>query len=223
MKILIACEESQRICIAFRNKGHEAYSCDVQEPSGGHPEWHIKTDVLGILNPQNDLIKFQTEDGIQHTVEGKWDLIVAHPPCQFLTNSGNKYFNVEKYGQKAIQRIEDRKKAYDFFMAFVNADCDKICIENPIGYMNSHYRKPDQIFHPWQFGDSYTKGTCLWLKGLPPLIPTVKEKPENCKSSAIQTQYDKDGISLPWNCEENRKIRSKTPFGFAEQVAEQWG
>lgn len=204
MKVLVACEESQRVCMAFREKGHEAYSCDIQECSGGHPEWHIHGDVLPLLKE-------------------KWDLIIAHPPCQFLTNTGNCYFNVEKYGQKAIQRAKDREEAFEFFMRFANANCDKICIENPIGYPNTHYRKPDQIIQPWQFGHPFTKATCLWLKGLEPLKPFVTEKPQNCKSYAHETMIDERGKTISWTSELCRKLRSKTFEGIAEAMAEQWG
>ena len=204
MKVLIACEESQAVCKAFRKRGHEAYSCDIQECSGGHPEWHIKGDVLPLLNE-------------------KWDLIIAHPPCQFLTNTGNPYLNVKKWGEKATQRAKDREKAFDFFMQFANADCDKICIENPIGYPNTHFRKPDQIIQPWQFGHPFTKATCLWLKGLQPLKPTVTEKPTDCKSYAWETMIDERGKTISWNSELSRKLRSKTFEGIAEAMAEQWG
>lgn len=204
MKVLVACEESQTVCKAFRKRGHEAYSCDIQECSGGHPEWHIQGDVLPLLKE-------------------KWDLIIAHPPCQFLTNTGNPYLNVEKWGQKAIQRAKDREEAFEFFMQFANANCDKICIENPIGYPNTHYRKPNQIIQPWQFGHPFTKATCLWLKGLEPLKPFVTEKPQNCKSYAYETMIDERGKTISWNSELSRKLRSKTFEGIAEAMAEQWG
>ena len=157
MRVLVACEESQRVCMAFRAKGHEAYSCDIMDCSGGHPEWHIKGDVLKILNPTYKFeivtsttikgIWFKTVTGRRYYIE-KWDLIIAHPPCTFLTVAANKLYNIEKYGEKAIKRLEDREKAKEFFMAFVNADCDKIVIENPIGIMSTCYRKPDQIIQP---------------------------------------------------------------------------
>lgn len=204
MKVLVACEESQTVCKAFRKRGHEAYSCDIQECSGGHPEWHIQGDVLQVLNEN-------------------WDLIIAHPPCQFLTNTGNPYFNVKKWGDKALQRFEYRKKAFHFFMQFANANCDKICIENPIGYPNTHFRKPDQIIQPWQFGHPFTKATCLWLKGLYPLKPFVSEKPFNCKSYAYETMIDDKGKTIPWHSELCRKLRSKTFEGIAFAMAEQWG
>ena len=204
MRVLVACEESQAVCKAFRKRGHEAYSCDIQQCSGGHPEWHIQGDVLPLLKE-------------------KWDLIIAHPPCQFLTNTGNPYLNVEKWGEKAIQRAKDREKAFEFFMEFANANCDKICIENPIGYPNTHYRKPNQIIQPWQFGHPYTKATCLWLKGLEPLKPFVIEKPQNCKSYAYETMIDERGKTISWNSELSRKLRSKTLDGIAKAMAEQWG
>ena len=172
MNVLIACEESQRVCAAFRNKGHNAFSCDIIEPSGGHPEWHIMLDVLPILNPDDDgetiCIAFTTMNDVVHIIP-RWDLIIAHPPCTYLTTTGNRWFNVEKYGEKAIQRTKDREDAVNFFMALANADCDKICIENPVGIMSTRWRKPDQIIQPYQFGDPFEKRTCLWLKGLPNL------------------------------------------------------
>jgi hypothetical protein len=230
MKILVACEESQAVCKAFREKGHEAYSCDIQECSGGHPEWHIKGDVLPLLNGKQDKNKsenvwslFRTQDGKLHELPNKWDLIIAHPPCQFLTNTGNPYLNVEKWGEKAIQRAKDREKAFEFFMQFANADCEKICIENPIGYPNTHYRKPNQIIQPWMFGHPFTKGTCLWLKGLETLTPTVTEKPQDCKSYAWETMIDERGKTISWNSELSRKLRSKTFEGIAKAMADQWG
>lgn len=228
MKVLVACEESQAVCKAFRERGHEAYSCDIIDCSGGHPEWHIKGDVLNILNPQKFPfggmgICFKTCDNQMHIFEGKWDMIIAHPPCQFLTNTGNPYLNVEKWGEKAIQRAKDREKAFDFFMQFVNADCEKICIENPIGYPNTHYRKPNQTIQPWMFGHPFTKGTCLWLKGLENLTPPITEKPQNCKSYAWETMIDERGKTISWNSELSKKLRSKTFPGIAKAMAEQWG
>ena len=154
MNVLIACEESQKVCMEFRKLGHRAFSCDIVECSGGHPEWHIQGDCLPLLN---GCCKFKSADGKVHSIERKWDLIIAHPPCTYLTVTGNRWFNVEKYGEKAIKRIADREEAAKFFMTFVNADCDKIAIENPIGFMNTYYRKPDQIIQPWMFGDPFEK------------------------------------------------------------------
>ena len=184
MKVLIACEESQRVCVAFRSLGHEAYSCDIIDPSGGHPEWHIKEDVLNILNPIDhgnntlDAIWFSTMDGQFHE-EPKWDLIIAHPPCTYLTVTGNRWFNIEKYGDKARERIKLREEAIDFFMALANANCEHIAIENPIGVISTRWRKPDQIVQPYYFGDPYEKKTCLWLKNLPKLQKTNEVVPES--------------------------------------------
>lgn len=217
MKVLIACEESQRVCQAFRDLGHEAYSCDIIECSGGHPEWHIQGDCLPLLS---GYCEFDTADGEHHKIKQKWDLIIAFPPCTYLTVTGNRWFNVENYGEKALERIQLREEAKVFFMSFVNADCDKIAIENPIGVMNTNYRKPDQIVQPYFFGDPFEKRTCLWLKNLPLLIPTnIVEPPAR--------QQLKSGKSMPeWYSNapkaERAKIRSKTFPGFAKAMAEQW-
>jgi hypothetical protein len=220
MKVLVACEESQAVCKAFREKGHEAYSCDIIECSGGHPEWHIKQDVLPLLNGN---CEFTTTDGKNNYIEGKWDMIIAFPPCTYLTNTGNPYLSVEKWGKKAIQRREKRELAAEFFMRFANADCDKIAIENPIGYMSTYWKKPNQIIQPWMFGHPFTKGTCLWLKGLPKLRPMTTTKPEGCKSYAWETMRDERGKTISWNSELSKKLRSKTFPGIAAAMAEQWG
>lgn len=175
LRVLVACEESQRVCIAFRDRGHDAYSCDVQECSGGHPEWHIKGDVLPLLNGDCNFI---TQDGHWIYIDGKWDIIIAHPPCTYLTISGNRWFNTKRYGDEAEQRWKNRVDGAVFFMQFVAADCDRIAIENPIGIMGKAYRKADQIIQPYMFGHPYSKSTCLWLKGLEPLKPTKICEPE---------------------------------------------
>lgn len=204
-KVLIACEESQAVCKAFRARGFEAYSCDILEPSGGHPEWHLQQDVLPLLKE-------------------KWDMIIAFPPCTYLTVTGNRWFNIDRYGEKAIQRHKERKDAIDFFMAFANADCEKIAIENPVGIMSSEWRKPNQIINPWQFGDAFEKRTCLWLKGLPELKPTnIVEIPPRKRfdsGKSIQSWYS-EAWHLPK--EERAKFRSKTFPGIAAAMAEQWG
>lgn len=146
MRILVACEESQAVTIELRRLGHEAYSCDIQECSGGHPEWHIQQDVTPLLAE-------------------KWDMIIAFPPCTDLAVSGARWFS-EKRADGRQQR------SIDFFMRFASAECPRVAIENPVGIMSSLYRKPDQIIQPWQFGHGETKKTCLWLKGLPRLKPT---------------------------------------------------
>lgn len=225
-KVLVACEESQRVCIAFRGLGIEAYSCDILPCSGGHPEWHIKGDVSPILSPMKHLIgcpnypeydnfiEFQTMDYKCHSIP-KWDLIIAHPPCTYLTVTGNRWFNVEKYGEKAIEREREREKAVNFFMRFINADCKHIAVENPIGIISTCYRKPDQIIQPWQFGHPTTKKTCLWLKGLPPLKPTnVVEIDTN----DVYAYVAKNG-----RIKHDSRSRSKTFYGIAAAMADQWG
>jgi hypothetical protein len=229
MRVLVACEESQAVCKAFREKGHEAYSCDIIECSGGHPEWHIQGDVLPLLNREDNGnngwhdIYFATVDGESHSVD-KWDMIIAFPPCTYLTITGNRWFNIERYGKKAIQRQKDREEAIKFFMNFVNADCDKIAIENPVGVMSTAYQKPDQIIHPYMFGDPERKGTCLWLKGLPMLKPTDIVEPN------IVRYKNGKGTDSPWHMntlglpkEERAKERSKTFPGIAKAMADQWG
>lgn len=220
MKVLVACEESQRVCTAFRERGHEAYSCDILDCSGGHPEWHIKWDALALINGN---CSFMT-DGEIHTIEGKWDLLIAHPPCTYLTVTGNRWFNVEKYGEKAIQRERDRKAAEKFFMAFANADCDRIAIENPVGIMSTVWRKPDQIIQPYEFGDPYEKKTCLWLKGLPELQATEIVEPAPrvvFASGKSMPQWYAEAWHL--SAEERSRVRSKTFPGIANAIADQWG
>ena len=204
MRILVACEESQAVTIELRNLGHEAYSCDIEPCSGGHPEWHIQGDVTPLL-------------------EEKWDMILAFPPCTYLTVTGNRWFNIEKYGEKALKRIEDRKEAIKFFMMFANADCPKIVIENPVGVISTKWRKPDQIIHPWQFGDPFEKKTCLWLKGVEPLIPTNVVKPPDrveFGSGKSMPKWYADAWRLPKK--DRAKMRSKTFPGIAKAMAEQW-
>ena len=228
MKILIACEESQRVCEAFRNRGHEAYSCDIIDCSGGHPEWHIQQDCLSLLNGN---CAFITNDNNEHKINEKWDIIIAHPPCTYLTTTGNRWFNVEKYGDKALERIEKREEAVDFFLKFVNADCNKIVIENPVGIMSTRYRKPDQIIHPYYFAKNendteniFEKRTCLWLKGVEKLIYEIKVTPpprEVFKSGKTMPKWYSDAAKFLK--EEREKIRSKTFLGIAQAMAEQWG
>ena len=221
MKLLVACEESQAVCTAFRENGHEAYSCDIIECSGGHSEWHIMQDVLPLLNGN---CSFRTMDGTEHTISGKWDLIIAHPPCTFLTVAGNRWVNIEKYGEKAIQRERERIEAEKFFLKFADADCERIAIENPVGIMSTVYRKPDQIIQPWMFGDPFEKKTCLWLINLPLLEATnVVDPPQRKQFSSGKTMpsWYADAFRLP--PDERAKVRSKTFPGIAKAMADQWG
>ena len=216
MKVLVACEESQAVCKAFRERGHEAYSADIQECSGGHPEWHIKGDCLPLLNGN---CSFITEGGQWVNIDGRWDLIIAHPPCTYLTVTGNRYFNTETYGKKAEKRWKDRVDAAVFFMRFVAADCDRIAIENPVGVMGSAFRTADQLIQPYQFGDPFEKLTCLWLKNLPKLKETnpVKPPPRHvCPSGKTVAEWYSKGNN-------RAKLRSKTFPGIANAMADQWG
>ena len=226
MKVLVACEESQEVCKAFRALGHEAYSADIQEPSGGHPEWHILGDVIPIINGR---CTFRTMDGEEHTIDGTWDLLIAHPPCTYLTVTGNRWFNVEKYGAKAIERIKQRERSIFFFMQFANADCEKIAIENPVGIISTRWRKPDQIIQPWQFGHRARKKTCMFLKGLPTLKPTkivdcgeIRDGGYSVEACACWAT-DGNGKILRWNDPMTAKMRSKTFRGIARAMGEQWG
>ena len=202
MRVLVACEESQAVTKELRRLGHEAYSCDVQECSGGHPEWHLQQDVIPLL----------TEP---------WDMIIAFPPCTDLAVSGARHF--------AKKRADGRQqRSIEFFMQFANADCPKVAIENPIGIMSSHYRKPDQIIQPYQFGDHARKSTCLWLKGLPKLIPTNIVDPGEIVmggysvGASLNYARDENGKIIPWKDPRTAKIRSKTFPGIARAMAEQW-
>ena len=210
MRVLVACEESQEVCKAFRVRGHEAYSCDIQAPSGGHPEWHICGDVLPLLNGN---CVFKTMDGVKHRIDGKWDLIIAHPPCTYLSNAGARFL----YPKGVLN--EDRLKlglaAKDFFMSFYNADCEKICIENPTPSRVYELPKYTQVIQPWMFGHPVQKRTCLWLKGLEPLKPT--EVVEERQSSKVHGNWFNKGGK------ERQKNRAKTFPGIAKAMAGQWG
>lgn len=235
LKILIACEESQRVCIEFRKLGHKAYSCDIEPCSGGHPEWHIQDDVIPLLNGK---CTFKTINGDLHHLSGKWDMIVAFPPCTYLTNAGTRHFSKKCNTQEKInKRLKLRKDAAIFFLKIANADCKKIAIENPVGYMNTYFRKPDQIIHPYYFAkneddfENYQmKRTCLWLKGLPQLERS-NILPPPPPMYILQGEKGK-GKKIGW-CEgmrnikggqaERAKARSKTFPGVAKAMAEQWG
>ena len=228
MNVLVACEESQVVCRAFRAKGHNAYSCDIIPCSGGHPEWHIMQDVVPLVNGR---CSFETMDGKKHAINGKWDMLIVFPPCTFLTNTGNRWFNIERYGEKAKKRFKDREAAIAFFMVFVNADCDRIVIENPIGVMSTVYRKPDQIIHPYYFAKEENdencerKATCFWLIGdVQPLQYQIRFAPriiEYKNGKGTDSPWHMQTMSLP--PDERAKARSKTYAGVGEAMAEQWG
>lgn len=246
MKILVACEESQAVTIELRKLGHEAYSCDIMECSGGHPEWHINQDVLPLLSPSwihrySDEpaslgFEFFTTDGRLHFVPGKWDMIIAFPPCTHLAVSGARHF--EKKRADGRQR-----EAIEFFCQFLNADCDRIAVENPVGIISGDYipehfpdianryglpRKPSQIIQPYEFGDHARKTTCLWIKGLPLLNPTNIVDPGEIVGkgfsvgASLDMARDENGKIISWNDPRTAKIRSKTFPGIAKAMAEQW-
>lgn len=219
MQILVACEESQAVTIELRKLGHEAYSCDLLDCSGGHPEWHIKADVLPLLNGN---CGFKTMDNKEHFIKSKWDMIIAHPPCTHLSSSGQWAYSKGKDINLKYQGIK-------FFMEFVNADCNKIAIENPIGVMSKEYRKPNQIIQPYWFGDKAQKSTCLWLKNLSKLIPTdMVDKGEFFEwtdkngNKKRQAKYDMEILKKAKTIEERSRLRSKTFPGIAKAMAEQW-
>ena len=237
MKILIACEESQEVCKAFRKKGHEAYSCDILRCSGGHPEWHIKGNVLPLLNGK---CKFITCDFKKHEIIGKWDMILAFPPCTHLAVSGARHFEKKRSDGKQREGIE-------FFCKFLQADCDKVVIENPVNIISGDYIKkwfpdiaekyglpiaPSQRIHPWMFGDNYSKTTCLWIKGLPLLIPKITEEPEmewiewidkKTRKKKRQNKWYYDALINAKTPQERSTIRSKTFPGIAQAMADKWG
>ncbi len=234
MNILVACEESQAVTIELRKLGHQAYSCDIIECSGGHPEWHIRWDALALINGN---CSFMTDDGEIHRIDGKWDMLIAFPPCTYLTSAGTRHYSLRMNPEwKVKERIAKRDDAVKFFLAFANADCDRIAIENPVGHMNTNWRKPDQIIHPYFFAESkgdadnyVQKRTCLWLKNLPVLTRTTdlpKPEPkyicqgEKCKGKAIGWC---EGIKDTHGGQAGRaKARSKTFPGIAKAMAEQW-
>jgi hypothetical protein len=211
MKILVACEESQAITKEFRALGHEAYSCDILPCTGGHPEWHLQGDVFGFID------------------QG-WDLMVAHPPCTFLSVSGARHL-YNKDGSKNLARYQSQREALDFVARLMACDIPRIAIENPVSVISSQIRKPDQIVQPWMFGDSASKTTCLWLKNLPKLVATnVVDKGDfkewvDKKSGKVKRQatWYYDALINAKTPEERRSLRSKTFKGIAQAIASQWG
>lgn len=217
MKVLIACEESQRVCIEFRKLGHEAYSCDIEPCSGGHPEWHIHTDVLPLLDGN---CIFHTMDREMHEIVGKWDMIIAFPPCTYLSNAGARHL----YKNHILNndRYEKGLRAKYFFMRLYNADCEKIAIENPVPSKIYDLPERTQVIQPYLFGHPYTKRTYLWLKGLKLLepteivIPLASWCPSGSYSKNHLMQYK--GVFTS----NRQKNRSKTFPGIAKAMACQW-
>lgn len=226
VRILVACEESQAVTKELRALGHEAYSCDIEACSGGHPEWHIMADVLPLLN---GFCFFHTMDATEHYIDGKWDMIIAFPPCTHLASSGARSFKKKRCDGR-------QRKGIEFFCKFLEADCERIAIENPVGIISGKYIrkwfpdldkkygfpiKPSQIIHPWQFGHPYEKTTCIWLKGIRPLRATkILKKPGR---GWVNQSFTKDGRYGGFNGEfGDAKTRSKTFHGIAKAMAEQW-
>lgn len=217
MNVLVACEESQRVCVEFRKRGFEAFSCDLVECSGGHPEWHIKTDVLNIMNGHST---FTTQDGEHHRIRGEWDLIVAHPPCTYLTGAGAA--NIPKHPE----RIKEGYKAATFFLKIASANCDKIAIENPPPMKRFGLPDYDQIVRPYMFGAKNNKPICFWLKNLPPLSPVNECAKDDDMVVWIHKKTGKRKSCSKWyNTNTNRHgiHRSKTFPEVAAAIAEQWG
>lgn len=244
MKVLVACEESQAVTKELRRLGHEAYSCDIQPCSGGHPEWHIRGDALAIINGSGEttgdfLSLFETEDGQIHETPRRWDMILAFPPCTHLAVSGASWFEAKRKDGR-------QREAIEFFCAMLNADCEKIAVENPVNiisgdYVKKHFPdlaeryglplKPTQKIQPYQFGDHAKKTTCLWLKGLPKLTPANIVDPGEIYTTGNERYSvgasanwatDENGKTLRWNDPRTAKIRSKTFPGIARAMAEQW-
>lgn len=218
MNILIACEESQRVVMEFRKKGHNAYSCDILPCSGGFPEWHVMQDVLPLLDGN---CVFHTMDGMLHHIDGKWDMIIGFPPCTYLSNSGARH--LYKGGVLNMERYEKGVAAREFFMKIYNANCDKVVIENPAPSKIYELPLKSQSIQPWQFGHAFTKRTWLWIKGLPLLQSTDIVTPERswCPSGSYSGVHDDKYRGM--FTKDRARNRSKTFPGIAKAMAEQWG
>ena len=228
MRVLVACEESQTVCCEFRAKGHEAYSCDIQSCSGNHPEWHIQGDVIPVLDGS---CEFTTEDGTVHRIDGEWDLIIAHPPCTYLTNGGavqmfrkvtQEYPPYGTFQMTNVERLKQGMKARDFFMRCLNAKCQRVAVENPIPMSIYMLPKASQIIQPFDFGEPYSKKTCLWLRGLPPLFSSVIMLNKSPYINGGGGRLDRPNYKGK-QFASNSKSRSKTFPGIAKAMAEQWG
>jgi hypothetical protein len=218
MNILIACEESQAVCKAFRKKGHNAFSCDIVECSGGHPEWHIQSDVLPLLNGR---CEFVTMDGTKHTQRTRWDMIIAFVPCTKTSNAGARH--LYKGGLLNIPRYYDGLCGKALFLAVWAADCDRVVIENPTPSKVFDYPQPTQAIQPYQFGHPFTKKTLLWERGVEPLKPTNIVEPERtwCPSGSYSGKHSEKHRGMFTT--DRAKNRSKTFPGVAKAMADQWG
>lgn len=203
LNVLVACEESQAVCLAFRKRGHNAFSCDLQECSGGHPEWHIQGDAIEAINMK------------------RWDLMICHPPCTYFSRAGIQFIH------KQPDRMGKLVDSFRFVRKLFNADIPLIALENPVGWLNTNWRKPNQIIHPWYFGDGEMKETCLWLKNLPRLngmteialdMKKFHPKPEKSRIGSDGKMKNKYFMQRAGNA----KARSKTFPGIAKAMAESW-
>lgn len=217
MNVLVACEESQTVCKAFRERGHRAFSCDIQENSGGHPEWHIKGDCLPLINGDCEFI---TEDGKYHQQTGMWDLLIAHPPCTYMSKAGARWMYLTA-GVLNEKRYLQALEAKEFFFKFINAKCEHIAVENPVPLKIIDLPKPSCIIQPYEFGEPFSKKTLLWLKNLPPLVPTCVLK-EYVPYLPSNTGGAKRGQKHTKGIAKNAKESSKTFKGIAKAMAEQW-
>ena len=217
MKILVACEESQAVTKELRALGHEAYSCDIIECSGGHPEWHIMQDVIPLLDGN---CSFKTMDAVEHTVSDRWNMIIAFPPCTYLSNAGACRLYPHK-GQIDMERYKKGLEAKEFFLKFLNANCDRIAVENPVSSKVFDMPKHTQEIQPYMFGHPFTKKTRLWLRGLPPLQETNVVEPiaPYCPAGTGRKDRSKYGAAKRG---EDAKNRAKTFEGVAKAMAEQW-
>lgn len=217
MRVLVACEESQTVTIELRRLGHEAYSCDIIPCSGGHPEWHIMGDALAIINGR---CSFTTMDSVQHEIIGTWDLLIAHPPCTYLTNAGARH--LWKGGVLNQERYAKGMEAKAFFMAFLNADCPRIAVENPTPSKVFELPPVTQYIQPYEYGHEYTKRTGLWLVNLQPLKPTNIVKPIAtwCPSGSYSHKHGNQHRGMFTT--DRAKNRSKTFPGIAKAMAECW-
>ena len=238
MKVLVACEESQAVCKAFRELGHEAYSCDIQECSGGHPEWHVVGDCRYLITeccwicsrnpniPDEMFGTFKTQDGKMHNLPARWDIIIAHPPCTYISNAGARWLFPN--GKLNYERWQKGCEGAEFLAYFLNAPCDKIAVENPIPSKIFHIPPYTQVIQPYEYGHPYSKKTCLWLKGLPDLRPTEIVEPYKGRKITLKngvtryTCWEMD-CGKPFGGESRAKARSKTFPGIAKAMAEQWG
>lgn len=218
MRVLVACEESQAVCKAFRERGHEAYSCDIIPCSGGHPEWHIEQDALPLINGG---CEFATADGAKHKLQGRWDMLIAFPPCTYITNASAVRMRVK--GEISKERYAKMLEATEFFMAFYNANCPRIAIENPTPMKIAGLPQYTQAIQPYEHGHPYSKRTCLWLKNLPTLKPTMLMAHHEPYVNGGYKDENGNYRRFQGRCEREQKNRSKTFTGIARAMAEQWG